>query len=115
MARIYSDATMGALRELLEDEVLAWPGVAVRKMFGCPGYRRGGTLFAFLRDGFVVVRNLPGAQAAAHAEGVRGGPFTYPSAKGEVAMQGWLQLPYADEGDLPRLLPALRAACAASA
>jgi hypothetical protein len=115
MARIYSDAGMGALRELLEAEVMGWPGVAVRKMFGCPGYRRGGELFAFLRDGFVVVRNLPDRQAAAFAKKLKGGPFTYPGPKGEMVMRGWLQLPYADDADLPKLLPALQAAYDAAA
>jgi hypothetical protein len=110
VAKIYSDAEMGALRELLEEEVMAWPDVAVKKMFGCPGYRRGGELFAFLRDGFVVVRNLPANQAAAFAKRLKGVPFSYPSPKGEMVMKGWLQLPYADDGDLPKVLPAIQAA-----
>ncbi|MCA1812146.1 MAG: hypothetical protein LC623_09085 [Halobacteriales archaeon] len=109
MAKIYSDAEMGALRELLEEKVLAWPDVAVKKMFGCPGYRRGGELFAFLRDGFVVVRNLPERQAAAFAKKLKGTPFTYPSPKGEMVMKGWLQLPYADDADLEKVLPAVKA------
>ncbi|HUR61830.1 MAG TPA: hypothetical protein VM286_05635 [Candidatus Thermoplasmatota archaeon] len=110
MTRIYSDAEMGGLRELLEAEVLQWPGVAVKKLFGCPGYRRGGDLFAFLRDGFVVVRNLPEVQREAFAKKLNGGPFTYPSPKGGMVMAGWLQLPYADDGDLEKVLPAVRAA-----
>jgi hypothetical protein len=110
MAKIYSDDEMGALRELLEAEVMGWPGVAVKKMFGCPGYRRGGELFAFLRDGFVVVRNLPERQAVAFAKKLKGGPFEYPSPKGSMVMKAWLQLPYADEDDLPKVLPAVKAA-----
>jgi hypothetical protein len=110
VAKIYSDAEMGGLRELLEAVVLEWPDVAVRKMFGCPGYRRGGELFAFLRDGFVVVRNLPEKQKAAFARKLGGVPFTYPLPKGDVVMGTSLQLPFVDEDDLPNVLPAIQAA-----
>lgn len=109
MARIYSDDTMGALRELLEEDVLGWVDVQVRKMFGCPGYRRGGTLFAFLRDEGIVLLLPPDARRR-WAEELGGKPFSYPSSKGEMLMQKWLQVPFADEGDIERIRPALQEA-----
>lgn len=32
-----------------------------------------------------------------------------------MVMKGWLQLPYADDGDLPKVLPAIQAAYDAAA
>ncbi len=100
---------MGGLREILEADILGWPDVAVKKMFGCPGYRRGGVLFAFLRDDALVLM-LPPEQRVRWSKTLGGSPFTYPSPKGDMVMAKWLQIPYADEGDLERLLPAIRAA-----
>ncbi len=115
MAKIYSDDAMGALRELLEEDLMAWPDVAVKKMFGCPGYRRGGTLFAFLRDDAIVLLLSPEARAK-WTPRLGGGPFTYPSSKGgEMVMEKWYQVPFTDEGDLDKLIPAIKQAYDVSA
>ncbi|MFQ5838372.1 MAG: hypothetical protein ACE5HJ_06275 [Thermoplasmata archaeon] len=46
------------LRAVFEDEVLSWPRVATKKMFGCPCYQANDRLFAFLVTQGVVITHL---------------------------------------------------------
>jgi predicted DNA-binding protein (MmcQ/YjbR family) len=53
----YSEEKMHTLREQLEKEVLRWPDVHTKKMYGCPCYKHGEKLFAFLViDGVVLIK-----------------------------------------------------------
>ena len=54
----YSEEKRGTLRESLEYEILHWPHVSSRRMFGCPAYLVSGRLFAFLVNEGVVVTQL---------------------------------------------------------
>jgi hypothetical protein len=56
--KYYSEEEMGGLRLPLEREVLGWPGVRRKTMFGCPAYSAGDTLFAFLVTGGIVLTRL---------------------------------------------------------
>ena len=53
----YTEEEGHALREAFEKEVLVWPTVDTRRMFGCPAYLADGKLFAFLvSDGVVITQ-----------------------------------------------------------
>jgi len=54
----YSEEKRGTLRKSLEHEILQWPDVSSRLMFGCPAYLVSGRLFAFLVNEGVVVTQL---------------------------------------------------------
>jgi predicted DNA-binding protein (MmcQ/YjbR family) len=53
----YSEEKMHNLRLRIEKEVLNWPKVTTKKMYGCPCYKNEEKLFAFLvTDGVVLTR-----------------------------------------------------------
>lgn len=56
--KYYSEEKSAKLREAFEAEVLQWPKVTKRPMFGCPSYQVENYLFAFLVDEGVVIAHL---------------------------------------------------------
>ena len=53
----YSEEKMQNLRLRLEKEILNWPNVTTKKMYGCPCYKNNEKLFAFLvTDGVVLTK-----------------------------------------------------------
>ena len=53
----YNEKKMHNLRLLIEKEVLNWPNVTTKKMYGCPCYKNKEKLFAFLvTDGVVLTK-----------------------------------------------------------
>ena len=54
----YSEEEARELRAAFEKEVLTWPKVTTRRMFGCPAYVADGRLFAFLVIEGVVITQL---------------------------------------------------------
>ena len=46
--RYYDEEKMRNLRQNIEKEILSWPKVTTKKMFGCPCYKFNKKLFAFL-------------------------------------------------------------------
>ncbi len=56
--KYYSEEASKAFRVKFEEEVLGWPQVSAKKMFGCPCYQANGKLFAFLVTNGVVITRL---------------------------------------------------------
>ncbi len=56
--KYYSEEHTKDVRLALEEQVLSWPQVTTKKMFGCPCYQVKGKLFAFLVTNGVVVTQL---------------------------------------------------------
>ena len=53
----YNEEKMHNLRLGLEKEILNWPNVTTKKMYGCPCYKNKEKLFAFLvTDGVVLTK-----------------------------------------------------------
>ena len=94
----YNEGEMRTLREALENEVLAWPQVEKKSMFGCPSYNAGGELFCFLVAGGLVLTALPARARAAAEKRLGGGPFQ----AGPRIVGKWLQVPLASPADLRR-------------
>ncbi len=84
----YNEARDGALREVIEGEVLTWPQVGVRRMFGCPAYVADGRLFAFLVTGGLVITQLRKAERAMLAERYETEPFKV----GEREIERWIRV-----------------------
>lgn len=53
----YNEEKMHNLRLRIEKEILNWPNVTTKKMYGCPCYKNKEKLFAFLvTDGVVLTK-----------------------------------------------------------
>ena len=53
----YNDEKMQSFRLKIEKEILSWPNVTTKKMYGCPCYKYKEILFAFLvTDGVVLTK-----------------------------------------------------------
>ncbi|MEE9592131.1 MAG: hypothetical protein V3W28_00945 [Thermoplasmata archaeon] len=67
--KLYSEEAAGRVRLRFEREVLGWPEVTTKKMFGSPGYQAAGNLFAFLvTQGVVLTKLSPETQATLRAK-----------------------------------------------
>lgn len=94
----YNEGEMKTLREALEKEILAWPEVAKKTMFGCPSYTAGGGLFCFLVAGGLVLTALPEKARAVAEKHLGGAPFQ----AGPRIVEKWLQVPIASPADMKR-------------
>jgi hypothetical protein len=92
-----------AMRRLLEQEILRWPQVTSKKMFGCPGYQAGDKLFAFLVSDGVVLTQLDEAEREAL---FRQYPATFFQA-GEKIIRAWTRVFIDQEQEIKQLLPYL--------
>ena len=53
----YNEEKMHDFRLRLEKEIMSWPGVTTKKMYGCPCYKYKDKLFAFMvTDGVVLMK-----------------------------------------------------------
>ena len=102
--RYYTEAADAELRERFEAEVLSWPRVSKRTMFGCPSYQAAGRLFAFLVDAGVVITHLRQSDREALSEHCEIEPFQ----AGERTIERWGQVAVEGEHDLRRVLPYVR-------
>ena len=98
--KYYEEELMGALREMVEAELLSWPDVSTKKMFGCPSYKVGDKLFAFLvTDGLVLI-GLPDELREKLLSERGGTHFT----TGNRTMKTWVRMPLETPDDLPALM-----------
>lgn len=100
----YSEAEMVELRRLFELEILSWPRVTARTMFGCPSYQVDGRLFAFLVTGGVVLTQL----MLADREALRRQYEVAEFKAGERVLAHWIQVLLPDRRQLGYLLPYVR-------
>ncbi|MFP4344101.1 MAG: luciferase family protein [Anaerolineales bacterium] len=96
----YTEEASRALRESFEAEVLSWPEVTHRLMFGCPSYQAAGHLFAFLVDGGVVITQLRQADRETLAERCELSDFEV----GERVVERWVRAQVENERDLGYVL-----------
>jgi luciferase-like monooxygenase len=105
MGRFYDDAKMKSVKAALEKEILAWPMVEAKTMFGCPSYRAKGTLFAGMQTGWIALHALTPEQRKRALEK----PFARPFQVMGKTMGKWVQLEAKKSGDVDRVIPFLRA------
>lgn len=92
------------IRLALESEVLSWPHVTTRFMFGCLAYLARGKLFAFIQDESVVLTNIDEASRVAVTGSFEAFAF---ESKGKP-VGGWLEVVISDEAELEDLMPYVR-------
>lgn len=96
----YLEESVGDLRTVLEAQILAWPQVTARRMFGCPAYLVDGRLFAFLVTEGVVLTQLRSSERKLLAE-----DFEIESFKvGEREIVRWTKVTLKDSQRLPRMM-----------
>jgi TfoX/Sxy family transcriptional regulator of competence genes len=96
----YTESKAKALREAVEKQVLNWPRVTTRRMFGCPAYLVDGKLFAFLvTDGVVITQIRKRDREELEAQ-----YSVEPFKAGEREIERWLQVTVDDLEKLERVL-----------
>jgi predicted DNA-binding protein (MmcQ/YjbR family) len=101
----YNEEKMHNLRVRLEQEILKWPDVSTRKMYGCPCYKYKDKLFAFLvTDGIVLVR-VSEEDTIKLSEQFTIKPF---QAGEKRIMYRWPVIPVDDSTDLQKILPFIK-------
>jgi len=101
--KYYDEEIMRNLRLELEEEVFRLPGVASKKMFGCPCYVVKGNLFAFLVTHGLV---LPiAADKTGNLQSLYGAK---PFRAGNKTSRRWLEVPIRSETELRRIFPLIK-------
>ncbi len=96
----YNEEKMGKFRIRLEKEILRWPEVSTKKMYGCPCYKRQEKLFAFLVTDGVVLTKAGEEDKTMLSKEFQIKPFQAANR----TMRGWLQIPLGDGSDLRKIL-----------
>ena len=101
------DAGIGieAIRHALEGEVLRWPDVRSKKMFGYPACLVEGRIFALLVPEGVVLTRLNERE---RGEITTRFPAAHPFVGHGQPIPSWVEVPIKRPGDLSPLLPYLR-------
>lgn len=99
--KYYDESEMKALREIFEKEVLQWPEITTKKMFGCPCYKANDKLFAFLVTGGIVLTRLSDAERNKISKRYKSTPFQ----AGKKTMKAWVQTPVKEIEDLSEMMP----------
>ncbi len=99
--KYYSEDETKELRLALEGEVLSWPHVGTKKMYGCPCYLAQGKLFAFLVTKGLVITCLTENEREKVSRQYQTSPFN----AGRIKIQGWVSIPIKDKRALVKLMP----------
>ncbi len=98
--KYYSEEETGELRRAFESEIVRWPRVDSRKMFGCPCYLANGRLFAFLVTGGLVITQL----SQSDREELSRLRQTSAFHTGGKIYRSWVTVPVEDSGDLDEIM-----------
>ena len=96
----YNEEKMKNFRVRIEKEILNWPDVTTKKMYGCPCYKYKDKLFAFLvTDGVVLTKSSEKDKIKLSKE------FTIkPFQASTRTMKGWPQIPVDETSDLDKII-----------
>ncbi len=100
----YNEEKMKTFRLKIEKEILSWPHVTTKKMYGCPCYKYNEKLFAFLvTDGVVLTKASEQDKMKLLKE------FTIkPFQAATRTMKGWPQIPVDGTSDLKKIIPFIK-------
>jgi predicted DNA-binding protein (MmcQ/YjbR family) len=100
----YNDEKMQNLRLKIEKEVLSWPHVTTKKMYGCPCYKYKEKLFAFMvTDGVVLTKASEQDKIKLSKE------FSIkPFRAATRTMKGWPQILLDETSDLTKIIPFIK-------
>jgi len=100
----YNEEKMKNLRLKIEKEILSWPNVTTKKMYGCPCYKNKEKLFAFMvTDGIVLTKVNEEDKIKLSKE------FTIkPFQATTRTMKNWPQIPVDETSDLQKIIPFIK-------
>lgn len=100
----YNEEKMKNIRMKLEKEILSWPDVSTKKMYGCPCYKYNQKLFAFLVTDGVVLTKTSDTDKEKLAKEFKVKPFQAATR----TMKGWPQLPLVETSDIKKIIPYIK-------
>jgi hypothetical protein len=100
----YNEEKMQPFRLKLEKEILSWPLVTTKKMYGCPCYKYKDKLFAFLVTDGVVLTKVNEKDRLKLSTEFAIKPFQTPTR----TMKGWPQIPIDAATDLEKIIPYIK-------
>jgi hypothetical protein len=107
----YNEEKMHNLRLRIEKEVLSWPDVTTRKMYGCPCYKNKEKLFAFLVTDGVVLTKLSEKDKVKLSKEFTVTPFR----AGKRTMNKWPQISVDATSDVENIIPFIKSSYRQSA
>jgi predicted DNA-binding protein (MmcQ/YjbR family) len=96
----YNEEKMQNLRLRIEKEILSWPYVTTKKMYGCPCYKYKEKLFAFMVTDGIVLTKVSEQDKMKLSKEFNIKPFQ--AAK--RTMKGWPQIHVDKASDLEKII-----------
>jgi hypothetical protein len=103
----YNAEKMQSIRLRIEKEILSWPHVTTKKMYGCPCYKFKEKLFAFLVTDGVVLTKASEQDKIKLSKEFQIKPFQAATR----TMKGWPQIPVNESSDLEKIIPFIKNSC----
>jgi predicted DNA-binding protein (MmcQ/YjbR family) len=100
----YNEEKMQNLRLKIEQEILSWPNVTTKKMYGCPCYKYKEKLFAFLVTDGVVLTKTSEQDKIKLSKDFMIKPFRAATR----TMKNWPQIPLDEASDLTKIIPFIK-------
>jgi predicted DNA-binding protein (MmcQ/YjbR family) len=100
----YNEEKMKNFRIKLEQEILSWPNVTTKKMYGCPCYKNKEKLFAFLVTNGVVLTKASEQDKMKLSKEFSIKPFHAATR----TMKNWPQIPIDEKSDLEKIIPFIK-------
>ena len=100
----YNEEKMQKLRLKLEKEILNWPYVTTKKMYGCPCYKFKKKLFAFLVTDGIVLTKINEQDKIKLSKEFKIKPF---QAANRI-MKNWPQIPFDETSNIEKIIPFLK-------
>ena len=100
----YNEEKMQNLRLIIEKDILSWPNVTTKKMYGCPCYKYKDKLFAFLVTDGVVLTKASEEDKNKLSKEFKIKPFQAATR----IMKGWPQIPVNKTTDLKKIMPFIK-------
>jgi predicted DNA-binding protein (MmcQ/YjbR family) len=100
----YNEEKMQNLRLRIEKEILNWPNVTTKKMYGCPCYKNKEKLFAFLVTGGVVLTKVSEQDKIKLSKEINIKPFQ----AGKRTMNKWPQIRVDETTDVEKIIPFIK-------
>jgi hypothetical protein len=102
--KYYDEEKMKIFRIGLEQEIMTWPNVTTKKMYGCPCYKYKEKLFAFLVTNGVVLTKVSEHDKENLAREFSIKPFQAATR----TMKGWPQIPVDETSNLAKIIPFIK-------
>ena len=96
----YNEEKMQNIRLKIEKEILSWPDVTTKKMYGCPCYKYKNKLFAFLVTNGVVLTKTNEQHKIKLSKEFSIKPFQAATR----TMKNWSQIPLNEKSDYNKII-----------